>query len=213
MATTAARLKAKPDNYAFKEGEIMGALCRTDPRHVQLDVWRCVIKDGEEQSYIKRERMRTLREVYLDLRRRIDLVCCEKCSWHRKRKSWDDFDAKCLKCGADCYWFIDEYFSGPDTLDKFNDAPVPHDFRSIACYPVTGGSEGHYVHIEFHSPIDELEASVDGIPNDFGEGVRIVRPVGRQTLWKITRLALGKTFRGMDHAAEMARRCAILLGA
>jgi hypothetical protein len=71
---------------------------------------------------------------------------------------------------------------------------VPHDHRWVACYPVTGASEGHYVHVEFICPAGHRVP--DGEPN-----VRVVR------------LALGKTFRGMGHAAEMARRCAVLLGA
>ena len=64
---------------------------------------------------------------------------------------------------------------------------VPHNWNWIACYPVSGTSEGHYVHCDF---------IVD-------------RADGRQ----LVRLALGKTFRGMEHAAEMAKRCAIFLGA
>lgn len=201
----------KTDPYAFTNSCEMGPPCWVDPHTIPLDVWRRVIdlNTHEVTGYCKRERMRILGEVFRDLVRRIDLVCCEKCSWHRKRKGCRDWDAKCLKCGADTYHFIDEYFHGPDTPN----APVPHDYRWIACYPVTGGNEGHYVHIEFASPVEELTAYLPECPNDFGEAVRLVKLAGREPVWKITRLALGKTFRGMDHAAAMANRCAKLLGA
>ncbi len=60
--------------------------------------------------------------------------------------------------------------------------PFP-DFQWISCFAVTGGSEGHYVHIEI----------IDGD--------------------KRTLLYLGKTFEGMDHAYKIAQKCAELLGA
>ena len=66
------------------------------------------------------------------------------------------------------------------------DSPFPQP-RWIACYPVTGGSEGHYVHVDcvvFHG------------------NERVLIP-----------LFLGKTFGGMDEAVTIAATCAKLLGA
>lgn len=199
------------DPYAFDRMAEMGSLCRTNSRTIALDVWRRVknLTTGEEDGTCKRERMRTLGEVFRDLRRRLDLVYCPKCGWERKRKDWRDYEPPCLKCGAECVTMIDEYFSGPDKPGDL----VPHDVRWIACYPVTGGSEGHYVHVEFASKVTELRGIAPELPNDFGEGVKLFHLAGREPVWKITRLALGKTFHGFDHAAEMARRCAKLLGA
>lgn len=56
-------------------------------------------------------------------------------------------------------------------------------YRFLACYPVTGGSEGHYVHV------DVLK---DG---------------------KHIPVFLGKTFKGMDFACTVAAACARHLGA
>lgn len=70
---------------------------------------------------------------------------------------------------------IDEYFH---SLAAQDDGPVlwPFKARWIAVYAVTGGSEGHYVH-------------VDALENDE----------------KRTNLFLAKTFRGYDHAIEIVR--------
>jgi len=56
--------------------------------------------------------------------------------------------------------------------------------RWIACYAVTGGSEGHYVHVDL---------------------------IGSEEARKLVFLC--KTFEGMDHAYKIAQRCAELLGA
>lgn len=66
------------------------------------------------------------------------------------------------------------------------DQPFPDNYHWIACFPVTGGSEGHYIH-------------VDMICSDMnGEH--------RKSLF------LGKTFLGLGHAIEIAGKLARLMG-
>ncbi len=79
---------------------------------------------------------------------------------------------------------IDEYFSILDdsTPSEGDDAPWPLDSRWIAVFPVTGNSEGHYVHVE------------------------AIAPDGRRRL-----LYLAKTFQGMAHAWRIAQRLGELL--
>jgi hypothetical protein len=201
------------NNYSFKNSSEMGAVVEPWPGTIPLDVWRYVIdlNTRQQTSLCKRERMRTLQEVFVDLRAKLEVAVCEKCGHERPLKDGRDYAGdKCKKCGDGEYaWFIDEYFSGPDT---YRDSPtlVPHDFRWIACYPVTGGSEGHYVHVDFMVPVEQVRIPD---PDNWSFGSKLVRPMHTENLWRAVRLALGKTFRGMDHAAEMAKRCAKLLGA
>jgi len=68
---------------------------------------------------------------------------------------------------------IDEYFSLDFRLKK--EDPAPKRFHHIACYAVVGGSEGHYIHIDFTLP-DEKRLS----------------------------FALAKTFGGMENALKIA---------
>ena len=75
---------------------------------------------------------------------------------------------------------VDEYFS---TDHEMKGKRWPKNVRWVACYAVTGGSEGHYIHID---------AIFDG---------------QRQMIF------LGKTFQGMQHAQKIANLCANLLGA
>ena len=65
--------------------------------------------------------------------------------------------------------------------------PYPYSF--IACFAVTGASEGHYIHIEATFRDEATKA------------LRL-RP-----------LALGKTFHGLEHAYAIATACAKHLGA
>lgn len=65
-----------------------------------------------------------------------------------------------------------------------NDPMWPIHYAWVACYAVTGGNEGHYIHI-------------DAITK---EGTRRL-------------MSLGKTFQGMDHALLIANACARHLGA
>ena len=58
------------------------------------------------------------------------------------------------------------------------------DFWGLACYAVTGGSEGHYVHVD-----------------------ALMKGGARESL------LIGKTFGGMAEAQAVAARCAVLLGA
>ena len=91
---------------------------------------------------------------------------------------------------------IDEYFTISSTIkygrdDELNrDKPFP-DYRWIASYAVTGGNEGHYIHID------------------------VINHVKGSTALHNTALSVfvGKTFQGMEHAQNLASRCAELLGA
>ena len=78
--------------------------------------------------------------------------------------------------------YPDEYFN----LQLPEGAEVPA-FRWLACFPVTGGNEGHYIHI------------------------CAVEFVGCQRVART--LVLGKTFQGFDFAAQVAAACARHLGA
>lgn len=87
---------------------------------------------------------------------------------------------------------IDEYFHVANTWSEqggpgFNinaRSEWPDNVKWIACYAVTGGSEGHYIH-------------VDVIYTDQRRDMAF----------------MGKTFQGMAHAQAIANRCAELLGA
>lgn len=63
--------------------------------------------------------------------------------------------------------------------------------RVIACYPVTGRSEGHYIHI-------------DALVARHGKDSFLIEAVP---------LFLGKTFQGFEFAAAVANACARHLGA
>ena len=81
---------------------------------------------------------------------------------------------------------IDEYFSMSNMAEKpFWKLLENH--RWIACYAVTGGSEGHYIHVDLICGYD-----LDGTG-------------------KVLHLFTGKTFLGLAHAQRIASRCAELL--
>lgn len=86
----------------------------------------------------------------------------------------------------DCY--PDEYFqcSGDFMFDDNKEFPT---YRTLACFPVTGSSEGHYIHIDAFVFREDL-AMHQCIP-----------------------VCLGKTFQGFDFAAKVAAACAKHLGA
>lgn len=86
----------------------------------------------------------------------------------------------------------EEYFclEYPEPYRPDGGAPFP-EFRRLACYAVTGASEGHYVHVD---------ALV--VRRDLGPPLLQVVPV-----------FLGKTFQGMDFACRVAAACARHLGA
>ena len=72
-------------------------------------------------------------------------------------------------------WIIERRGFGPvDGHTKIGDLR----YRWLAVFPVTGGSEGHYVHVDL---IGEKDGQIWTLP-----------------------LFLGKTFNGLDHAIEMA---------
>jgi hypothetical protein len=181
------------DRYAFSDPKNAGDVAPHRGNTIPLDVWRYVIdpETGERTGYLLRERMRTIHEVFQDLYKRLDVVVCDRCEHERPRQPQDCCETH-EGCGGEYRWFLDEYFS----RDEDQDSLVPHDYRWIACYPVTGSNEGHYIHVAFVVPPD---------------GDVRVRP-GELNV-RMVRLATGKTFRGMAHAAEIARRCAVFLGA
>ncbi len=82
---------------------------------------------------------------------------------------------------------VDEYFHIMPSVHKDRPWPNDRELQWIAVFPVTGGSEGHYVHVE-------------AIYRDEKD------PFGRREL-----LFLGKTFRGMSHAWNMCKRLGELL--
>lgn len=202
------------DRYAFTNSALIGAPCNIAEGEttIPLDEWHR-IKDaatGKEDGHCKRTRMRTLMEVFKDLDARLEVFICNYCKHERKPRCRKTHGADyggdaCPECGKGEYEaLIDEYFSGPSA-----DGPVPHDYRWVACFAVTGGSEGHYIHVDFMVPVDRMVAS----EGDFGEKQHELSIAPGCRLWRNVRLALGKTFKGMDHACEIARRCAVLLGA
>lgn len=81
---------------------------------------------------------------------------------------------------------IDEYLSVSNDTDQPFFSLVGH-YRWIACYAVTGGSEGHYIHIDL----------IHGYDQDWSG--------------KALHLITGKTFLGLNHAQKIANRCAELL--
>jgi len=124
-----------------------------------VDVYRRILRDGVVTGYLKRVGGRPIREVYAD-------ACAEL-----------------AKRGIE----IDEYLHS--AIDLQPDGEWPANVRWVACYPVTGGSEGHYVH-------------VDLICAETGARDFVRKPI-----------MLGKTFRGMAYAAKMANALAEILGA
>jgi hypothetical protein len=178
-----------PDPQRFTNLNEMGTLCRRSAT-VELDIWRYVIDLNTKQKtgFVKRERMRTSKEVYRDLRKHLDLLRCVKCGYERRPPMRRTYDEKCQKCEGEFQCLIDEYFSGPSFGDEL--FTIPHDYRRVVCFPVTGGSEGHSWHV----------------------GILCPHPNGRGPLL-YREIALGKTFAGWERCCELANRCAQLLGA
>jgi hypothetical protein len=189
-----------PDPQAFSPGEEMGELAREDCA-APPDIWRRVIEDGVQTSYLKRQRMRLASEVYKDLVKALSLERCDKCGWERKIKShprrvYCEIHEACPNAdkggGGEFHELIDEYFSGPSLPRE--DFAIPHDWKRVVVFPVTGGSEGHYVHVGYLVP--------DHRPGALAYGP----PVFRE-------FALLKTFRGWDYAVMLAGRIAQMMGA
>jgi len=91
-----------------------------------------------------------------------------------------------LRAILDAENLIDEYFSLSIETDQ-TFWKLLEDYRWIACYAVTGGSEGHYIHVDL----------VQGFDRDY--------------TGKALHLITGKTFLGLEHALKIANRCAELL--
>ncbi|MBO8128050.1 MAG: hypothetical protein H0Z39_02460 [Peptococcaceae bacterium] len=83
----------------------------------------------------------------------------------------------------------DEYFELSFGITD-GDREFPR-YRGLACYPVTGSSEGHYIHVDALVLREDLHPAVlECVP-----------------------VFLGKTFQGFDFAARVAAACAKYLGA
>src|SRR5690349_16993748 len=99
----------KNDPYAFTNpaemGEVVPPQPRTYARHavldekgqvvsigiadpIPLDIWRYVLDPvtKEPTGHMKRERMRSLGEVFADLNGRLDVVRCDRCNHERPRQ-------------------------------------------------------------------------------------------------------------------------------
>ena len=128
------------------------------PETIQIERYQAI---PEKPGFRRHVGNRSVGEVYNDLQEKLRQIIVE---WDgEKVLLWDTLD----------------YFSTQhDTRDE-----IPS-WKWIACFPVTGGSEGHYIHIEV---IDS-------------EG-------------KLTPLYLGKTFCGWDMACKIANEIGRLLGA
>ena len=81
---------------------------------------------------------------------------------------------------------LDEYFSVSGMAER-SFRYLVEGYRWIACYAVTGGSEGHYIHVDL----------IGGYDHDWSG--------------KALHLITGKTFLGLTHAQKIANRCAELL--
>jgi hypothetical protein len=122
---------------------------------VQVEYWAPLIRleDGESTGFTVRTGGRKLSEIS-----------------HEVYSAMKDMVDESL--GLFCY---------DDGIDPYGD--WPDDVRWIAVFPVTGSSEGHYVHVE------------------------LIRDQGKRSLFM-----LGKTFQGMEHAKAMCSKIIDLLG-
>ena len=87
----------------------------------------------------------------------------------------------------------EEYFSISCDHHYKENATFPNDYKWIACYAVTGSSEGYYTHIDVLVPRE--------VPGQIG------------MILESRLLYLGKTFQGFDFAARVAAACSKHLGA
>ena len=88
---------------------------------------------------------------------------------------------------------IDEYFSLATPLAYRNarlfDFMRQNRYTWFTCYAITGGSEGHYIHVDIATQYNK---------DNWGTAFHLIT---------------GKTFLGMEHALKIAARCSQLLGA
>ena len=92
----------------------------------------------------------------------------------------------------DEYFALGQEFQYDHARKPYTPMDWPETYRWIACYAVTGGSEGHWCNVDLI-----MENGKQGPDAD----------------WVRVSLASIKTFRGMEHARKVAARCADLLGA
>ena len=181
------------DVYAFQNMNEIGPDCEPDCP-VPMDVWANVLDltTKEPTGYVKRRKWRTYKEVYYDLLAKLDVWECPECG-ETAPKVRHVYDQKCPTCGEDMEGFIDEYFSlSKDYPRGAGDKPI-RPFWRVACFAVTGGSEGHYIHVGAYGSDKPSWESTD-----------------KDALYEDW--FIGKTFRGMGHAYRIAHRCAELLG-
>lgn len=148
-------------NLASVPVETLGEVYSPNDGTIQLDVWRRVLVDGVPSGTIRREKGRPVGEIVSDIEKKIRRL-------------------------------VDEYFTlggsfkypvGGGTDGHLTECPK---VQRIAVFTVTGGSEGHYVHVDLYVEED------------------------RKTVVK--NLALLKTFKGKKHARRVEARIADLLG-
>lgn len=144
----------------------LGDVCEnaTNATVVLVDVWRYVVENGQQTGYIRRSHGRPVGEIVADLTKRISRL-------------------------VDEYATLGGDFKYARGVENVYETECPEAQR-IAVYAVTGGSEGHYVHVDLH--VREGE---------YGNARLVVRS-----------LMLVKTFKGMKHARKIANRLADALG-
>jgi hypothetical protein len=133
---------------------------------VVLDVWRYVVENGQQTGYIRRSHGRPVGEIVADLTKRISRL-------------------------VDEYATLGGDFKYARGVENVYETECPEAQR-IAVYAVTGGSEGHYVHVALH---------VRDVQGEYGNARLVVK-----------NLMLVKTFKGMKHARKIANRLADALG-
>ena len=143
---------------AAQTQETLGRLHTGDPHTIALDEWRYVLDaDGAETGYLRRVQGRVAKAVVADLQYELRELLAE---------------AEYANPGMDF-----AYAKEPEQ------ERIPA-YRRVACYAVTGGNEGHYVHVD----------------------------VVLQDMTHVN-LMLVKTFMGVEHAWKIAMRAAELLEA
>lgn len=160
---------------------------------VPFDVWRKKFdEDGKPTGMIVRDHWLRREDVFKSFRDYMNAhLICQACDAVRQEEHGDSFEHEpCGECGGEMCWYIDEYLLPCN--ERTNPSLEHIQPIRVVCFPVTGGSEGHYVHVGWlYQGHDD---HVDSDPRFFC-------------------LALIKTFRGWDAAVELANRAARAMGA
>jgi len=155
--------KARPERMrVYARYAILNGQPDSEPEPIEIYVYE---PDPEKPGCLRHVRNRTIREVYEDLVSRL--------------KAED--------------LLPDEYFniSSYEVVSwKRGDLEFPR-YRAIACFPVTGASEGHYIHV----------------------GALVERTDVKPPLVEFVPVFMGKTFQGFEFAAAVVAACAKHLGA